>query len=145
MVNLSLSGPLGLLSETCAEAFDHRFYTNLPGYDKNWLWRGDDLWNDRWEQVLYLQPEWVEIISWNDYGESHYIGPIVDKALGALEVGEAPYDYVSDFPHDGWRQLLPFYIDMYTVRRLFFTHVSYITTHVANGSLPCNPEQRYNN
>jgi hypothetical protein len=20
------------------------FYTNAPGYDKNWLWRGDDLW-----------------------------------------------------------------------------------------------------
>lgn len=96
--------------------YHDRFYTNLPGYDKNWLWRGDDLWNDRWEQVLYLQPEWVEIISWNDYGESHYIGPIVDDALGALTVGEAPFDYVSDYPHDGWRRLLPFYIDMYTVR-----------------------------
>ena len=20
------------------------FYTNLPAYDKNWVWRGDDLW-----------------------------------------------------------------------------------------------------
>ncbi|KUI72307.1 hypothetical protein VM1G_07944 [Cytospora mali] len=90
------------------------FYTNLPGYDKNWLWRGDDLWNDRWEQVLYIQPEWVEIISWNDYGESHYIGPVYDNAIGALTVGQAPFDYVTDYPHDGWRKLLPFYIDMYT-------------------------------
>lgn len=25
------------------------FFTNLPGYDKNWLWRrGDMLWYDRW-------------------------------------------------------------------------------------------------
>ncbi|GIC85958.1 uncharacterized protein Aud_002317 [Aspergillus udagawae] len=23
------------------------FYTNLPGYGKNWLWRGDHLWHDR--------------------------------------------------------------------------------------------------
>lgn len=23
------------------------FYTNLPGYGKNWLWRGDHLWRDR--------------------------------------------------------------------------------------------------
>lgn len=39
------------------------FFTNLPGYDKNWLWRGDDLWYDRWVEVLYNQPEFVEIIS----------------------------------------------------------------------------------
>ncbi|KAM0634217.1 hypothetical protein ACHAPW_002761, partial [Verticillium nonalfalfae] len=43
------------------------FYTNLPGFDKNWLWRGDDLWFDRWQQVLYVQPEWIQIISWNDF------------------------------------------------------------------------------
>jgi hypothetical protein len=47
------------------------FYTNLPGYDKNWLWRGDDLWYDRWQEVLFFQPEFVEILTWNDYGESH--------------------------------------------------------------------------
>ncbi|RHZ43443.1 glycoside hydrolase family 71 protein [Aspergillus thermomutatus] len=52
------------------------FFTNLPGYKKNWMWRGDHLWHDRWQEVLYVQPEFVEIISWNDYGESHYIGPI---------------------------------------------------------------------
>jgi hypothetical protein len=52
------------------------FYTNLPGYDKNWLWRGDSLWVDRWNQLIAgeFQPEFVQIISWNDYGESHYIG-----------------------------------------------------------------------
>jgi hypothetical protein len=35
------------------------FYTNLPGYGKNWLWRGDDLWYDRWEEVIFLEPERV--------------------------------------------------------------------------------------
>ncbi|OLN85639.1 Mutanase Pc12g07500-like protein 5, partial [Colletotrichum chlorophyti] len=89
------------------------FYTNLPGYDKNWLWRGDSLWADRWGQVLYVQPEWVEIISWNDYGESHYIGPVRSKALGAMRTGRAPIDFVADMPHDGWREILPFAIDMY--------------------------------
>jgi hypothetical protein len=34
------------------------FYTNLPGFGgKNWLWRGDDLWYDRWSQIIYNQPE----------------------------------------------------------------------------------------
>ncbi|KAI9154906.1 Glucan endo-1,3-alpha-glucosidase agn1 [Paramyrothecium foliicola] len=89
------------------------FYTNLPGFDKNWLWRGDDLWFDRWQEVLYVQPEWVEIVSWNDFGESHHIGPIVNKALGALDRGRAPFDFVSDMPHDAWRKTLPFSIDMY--------------------------------
>lgn len=32
------------------------FYTNLPGYNKNWMWRGDDLWHDRWIQVIYNKP-----------------------------------------------------------------------------------------
>ncbi|KAL6232744.1 glycosyl hydrolase family 71-domain-containing protein [Aspergillus navahoensis] len=47
------------------------FYTNLPGYKKNWLWR------DRWEEVMVVQPDLVQIISWNDFGESHYIELLV--------------------------------------------------------------------
>ena len=39
------------------------FYTNLPGYGKNWVWRGDNLWFDRWQQVLALDPEYVQIVS----------------------------------------------------------------------------------
>jgi hypothetical protein len=29
------------------------FYTNLPGFGKNWMWRGDDLWFDRWMEVSF--------------------------------------------------------------------------------------------
>lgn len=38
------------------------FYTNLPEYNKNWLWRGDDLWHNRWQQVLEIRPNFVEVI-----------------------------------------------------------------------------------
>lgn len=55
----------------------------------------------------------MEIISWNDYGESHYIGPIRQKAMGAMATGQAPFDYVSNMPHDGFREVLPYVIDMY--------------------------------
>lgn len=89
------------------------FYTNLPGYNKNWLWRGDEIWYDRWIQIIYNQPEFVEIIPWNDYGESHYIGPLYDKAMEAFTIGEAPYNFAEGYPHDGWRAFLPFLIDMY--------------------------------
>jgi hypothetical protein len=97
------------------------FYTNLPGYNKNWLWRGDSLWHERWNLVFSLvsqnqwvdQPEYLQIISWNDYGESHYIGPLNDKAYVAFDIGQAPYNYVKGYPHDAWRMLLPFAIDTY--------------------------------
>ena len=41
--------------------------------------RGDNwLYNKRWEQLVANRNlvDAVEIISWNDYGESTYIGPI---------------------------------------------------------------------
>ncbi|KAF4825555.1 Mutanase [Colletotrichum siamense] len=89
------------------------FYTNLPGYKKNWLWRGDDLWHDRWIQIVYNQPDYVEIISWNDYGESHHIGPLRPNAMEAFVTGRAPFNFARDMPHDGWRMTLPFWIDYY--------------------------------
>ncbi|KAL4803057.1 glycoside hydrolase [Aspergillus unguis] len=90
------------------------FYTNLKQFDKNWVWRGDDLWYTRWQQILGIQPqpEYVEIITWNDYGESHYIGPVREHALGVVTEG-APFDYVEGMPHDGWRANLPFLIQQY--------------------------------
>ncbi|MCJ1394120.1 hypothetical protein MMC18_006998 [Xylographa bjoerkii] len=83
------------------------FYTNLPY--KNWLWRGDNLWHDRWQQVLEVQPEIVEILTWNDYGESHYIGPL--HAPENFPQGSELY--AADNPHDAWRDLLPYYIAAY--------------------------------
>lgn len=94
------------------------FYTNLPGFNKNWLWRGDHLWFDRWQEAFFWQPEWIEIISWNDYGESHHIGPVLDFALDAFDIGNAPFNYVLD--HDAWRDTLPFSIDLYKNNK---THV----------------------
>ncbi|KAM0181840.1 hypothetical protein ACHAPC_003991 [Botrytis cinerea] len=87
------------------------FYTNLPEWHKNWLWRGDDLWYDRWEEVLFWQPNLVEIISWNDYGESHYVGPIDETTMGAMR--SAPYNYALGMDHDAWLLFLPYIIETY--------------------------------
>ncbi|KAL4788454.1 glycosyl hydrolase family 71-domain-containing protein [Aspergillus varians] len=84
------------------------FYTNLPQWNKNWLWRGDDLWHYRWRQVMDVQPELIQILSWNDYGESHYIGPIYDAGIP-----DGASRYVKGCPHDAWREFLPHYIDAY--------------------------------
>lgn len=37
------------------------FYTNLPQWNKNWLWKGAHLWTRRWEEVYYFQPELVQV------------------------------------------------------------------------------------
>lgn len=41
------------------------FFTNMPGYKKNWLWSSNSLWYDRWNHVWFEVPEYVQIISWN--------------------------------------------------------------------------------
>lgn len=110
------------------------FYTNLPGYDKNWLWRGDRMWADRWFQASWWQPEFVEIISWNDYGESHYIGPVRREALEAFGIGQAPFPY-GELPHDEWRSILPFVIDMYK------NNHSTVTTELATAWYRTAPAQ----
>ena len=45
-------------------------------YSKNWLFPGDLLWYQRWNALLTMNARFVEIISWNDFGESHYVGPL---------------------------------------------------------------------
>ena len=48
-----------------------------------------------------------QIITWNDYGESHYIGPIRPGVPSGAQ------RYVANMPHDNWRDILPHYIDAY--------------------------------
>ncbi|KAF8472708.1 glycoside hydrolase [Kalaharituber pfeilii] len=84
------------------------FYTSLTQFNKNWIWKGDSLWFTRWEQVLDLLPDFVEIITWNDFGESHYIGPIRPESIV-----QGANKYIDNMPHDGWRFLLPYYISAY--------------------------------
>ncbi|KAI9710107.1 MAG: hypothetical protein M1820_002909 [Bogoriella megaspora] len=89
------------------------FYTNLPGYHKAFVWRGDDMWHTRWMQVMDVKPQFVEIVTWNDYGESHYINDIWEQGIAVDSQGNSAAKYVDGFPHAGWRSLLPYYISMY--------------------------------
>lgn len=60
-----------------------------------------------------VQPDFVEVLTWNDYGESHYIGPLHDDGMTAFDTGKTPFNYATGMPHDGWRQFLPYVIDTY--------------------------------
>ncbi|KAK4953845.1 Glucan endo-1,3-alpha-glucosidase agn1 [Elasticomyces elasticus] len=88
------------------------FYTDLPAYNKAWVWRGDDTWWRRWQQVLEVLPEFVEIVTWNDFGESHYVGPIYHPGVPNTPTANATA-YVDGYSHQAWLRTLPYQIAAY--------------------------------
>lgn len=84
------------------------FYTNLES--KNWLWRADSLWHLSWEEAVKLQPAMIEILTWNDWGESSYIAPN-SRDVSAYPAGSA--GYVTPTSHAAWLADLPYYIQRY--------------------------------
>ncbi|CCD56471.1 glycoside hydrolase family 71 protein [Botrytis cinerea T4] len=87
---------------------------------------------------MWWQPEFVEIISWNDYGESHHIGPLRDNAMAAFDIGEAPFNYALQ--HDGWRDILPFAIDMYKNNVSTITKEGVVVWHRLSPAADCSPD-----
>ncbi|CEJ55791.1 Putative Function: mutA of P. purporogenum hydrolysis 1 (Precursor) [Penicillium brasilianum] len=77
-------------------------------YSKNWVFPSDLLWYDRWREILALGPRFVEIITWNDYGESHYVGP-----LSSPHTDDGASKWVMDMPHNGWLDMAKPFIAAY--------------------------------
>ncbi|KAL8670210.1 MAG: hypothetical protein Q9168_005243 [Polycauliona sp. 1 TL-2023] len=77
-------------------------------YSKNWVFPSDLLWYERWTEILQLAPQFVEIITWNDYGESHYIGP-----LSSPHSDDGNSKWVNDMPHNGWLDMAKPFIAAY--------------------------------
>ncbi|KAA1477920.1 glycoside hydrolase [Dentipellis sp. KUC8613] len=76
-------------------------------YNKNWIYRGDEwLLAARWDILIAHrdQVDIVQIVSWNDYGESHYVGPIE----GALPAGSEAW--TNGFEHTAWLKMMEYYI-----------------------------------
>jgi glucan endo-1,3-alpha-glucosidase len=74
---------------------------------KNWIYKSEVLFQTRWEEIVQRQPDLVEIITWNDYGESHYIGPIDGAFPAGSEVWTIGYD------HTAWLDMASYYIAAY--------------------------------
>ncbi|KAJ5988722.1 Alpha-1-3-glucanase/mutanase [Penicillium waksmanii] len=72
-------------------------YGSEVSYSKNWVFPSDLLWYERWQEILQLGPRFVEIITWNDYGESHYVGP-----LSSPHGDDGNSKWAMDMPHNGW-------------------------------------------
>jgi len=95
-------------SKTYVAPVSPYFFAHLPG--KNYLYKTETLWIDRWSTLLNTQPDFIEILTWNDWGESHYIGKIDPNS------NDLPTDspaYVYGFTHEAWQAILPAFIAAY--------------------------------
>ncbi|WWD19155.1 hypothetical protein CI109_103613 [Kwoniella shandongensis] len=80
-------------------------YYSPSSYNKDWIYRSDDwLLARRMEQLIAMRNkvDLAEIISWNDYGESHYIGPI--RADQPNSQG-----WTNGMPHTAWLSVVSYY------------------------------------
>ncbi|KAF2127686.1 glycoside hydrolase family 71 protein [Dothidotthia symphoricarpi CBS 119687] len=75
-------------------------YGGWVPYTKNWIFQGNDLWFERWKEILTTGPRFIEIVAWNDYGESSYVGP-----LRARHDDDGHSGWVNDMPHGGWLEM----------------------------------------
>ncbi|KAJ3994580.1 glycosyl hydrolase family 71-domain-containing protein [Lentinula boryana] len=83
------------------------FFTHLSS--KNFYLRGDDwLLINRWDELFQLRDQltFVEMVTWNDYGESDYFGPFE----GAQPAGTY---WAQNYPHTAWISLSQYYITAY--------------------------------
>ena len=86
-------------------------YSGFQGLRRMWM-----------DAIDSAQPEWVEIITWNDFIEGSYVSPIDDPARYAsandLGASVAPVDTLNFFhTHSGAYELLRFFIAWYKTGR----------------------------
>lgn len=80
-------------------------YYGPSSYNKNWIYRSDNwLLATRMEALIAMRAKFdmIELISWNDYGESHYVGPV--RADQPNSQG-----WTTGMPHTSWLSMLSIY------------------------------------
>ncbi|KAI1331429.1 glycoside hydrolase family 71 protein [Xylariaceae sp. FL0255] len=73
----------------------------------NWYRSGEGTLAQRMQQILDISPQFMEVMTWNDGGESHYIGNVWPE--GAIS-DELEYGNSTATPHDGWRSVISSFI-----------------------------------
>lgn len=104
------------------------------------------LWMDA---INVTHPEWIELITWNDFIEGTYVSPIDDPAryeqANDLAGGAAPSSTRHFYPsHRGAAELLPFFIAWYKTGRkpairqdsVFWAYRTQLAPHAKAGGKP---------
>jgi glucan endo-1,3-alpha-glucosidase len=61
------------------------------------------------QQILNLQPHFVEMLTWNDAGEGHYVGNVWPEQIAGTEIPS----YSDGFDHKAWLQVLTPFMQAY--------------------------------
>ncbi|VDC04446.1 unnamed protein product [Peniophora sp. CBMAI 1063] len=78
--------------------------------DNDWVELSDTLIKYRWEQAINeVKPDIVEIVTWNDYAESHYIAALNPNVVMAADA----HAYVDGADHTPWQIIMKHYISWY--------------------------------
>lgn len=73
----------------------------------NWAHAQDqDIFISRFQHLLALQPDFIELITWNDWGESSYLGPADTTEL-------VPTAYWDTLDHSGFLAIASLFIKAY--------------------------------
>lgn len=91
------------------------FYTHVwgPGWSKNWIFNSELLLPTRWQQIVSLQPDFVQIITWNDYSESSYVCSISSDLPTGMSGITNMINTPQPMSHDAWLELSKHYIQWY--------------------------------
>jgi glucan endo-1,3-alpha-glucosidase len=79
------------------------------GSGQDWYRVGEVNLPERMAQVLQLQPDFVEFITWNDAGESHYVGDFWQEQIAGSNIGV----YANGYDQKGWLQVITPFIKAY--------------------------------
>ncbi|BCS30705.1 glycoside hydrolase family 71 protein [Aspergillus puulaauensis] len=83
-------------------------YKNLQG--STWYRVGEVNLPRRMTQILEIKPDFAEFITWNDAGESHYIGNVWEDGYDPTILTYANND---QWPHYAWQPLVTSFINAY--------------------------------
>lgn len=76
----------------------------------NWYRRGELNLAQRMGQVLALSPDFVQVISWNDAGESHYMGNVWQEGIASCpDIGR----YTDGYDHKAWLHVMAPFVAAY--------------------------------
>lgn len=102
--------------ETAVSSYQFKYL----GSGQDWYRIGEVNLPERMGQVLQLQPDFVEVITWNDAGESHYVGDFWPEQIAGSTIG----DYANGFDHKGWLQIITPFIEAYKAGATSISQIS---------------------
>ena len=90
-------------------------FKNVNASSGSWVAYSDTLFAQRFNQLVTgaINPDIIEVLTWNDFGESHYLRPLpstVESAPDYIIYSDGMQNYVQNFNHNPWRIMAKYYI-----------------------------------